>query len=189
MIDKMKSIRLQPGNAAPDFQAQRPEGGIVRLADYRGQRLLLIFVRHLGCLPCQEHLLEIEDRLSAIGRGGTRVLAVSFDALDQVREYRSLLNLSFPVAADTARVVYKAYGLTQASFLQTWHPKTLWRYLELLRKGRKLKHPKKGDDLSQLGADFIVDASGTISYAHYSVRPDDRPDIAEVVNAIVIEDR
>jgi len=188
VIDRMKSIRLQPGDAAPEFQAQLPEGGIVRLADYRGQQLLLIFVRHLACLPCQEHLFEVEERLSAIGQVGTRVLVVSFDALDQVREYRSLLNLSFPVAADTARVAYKAYGLTQASFLQTWHPKTLWRYLVLLRKGRKLQRPKKGDDLSQLGADFIVDASGTISYAHYSVRPDDRPDISEVVNATVIKD-
>lgn len=189
MIDKMQSTRLQPGDAAPEFQAQLPEGGIVRLADYRDQRLLLIFVRHLACLPCQEHLFEVEGRLSAIGRSGTRVLVVSFDAFDQVREYRSLLNLSFPVAADTARVAYKAYGLTQASFLQTWHPKTLWRYLVLLCKGRKFKRPKKGDDLSQLGADFIINANGIISYAHYSVRPDDRPAIAELVNATVMQDR
>ena len=189
MIDKMKSIRLHPGDAAPEFQVDLPEGGIVRLADYRGQRLLLIFVRHLACLPCQEHLFEVEDRLSMIGGDGIRVLVISFDALPRVREFRSLLNLSFPVAADTARAAYKAYGLTQASFLQTWHPKTLCRYLVLLRKGRRLQLPKKGDDLSQLGADFIVDANGTISYAHYSVRPDDRPDIAEVVNAIAIQDR
>ena len=72
---------------------------------------------------------------------------------------------------------------------QTWHPKTLWRYLVLLYKGRKFKRPKKGDDLSQLGADFVVDANGTISYVHYSVRPDDRPDIAEVIDAIAIQDR
>ncbi len=111
------------------------------------------------------------------------------DALPRVRDYRSPLNLSFPVAADTTRAAYKSYGLTQASFLQIWHPKTLWRYLVLLCKGRKLQRPKKGDDLSQLGADFIVDANGTISYAHYSVRPDDRPNIAEVVNAITIQDR
>ena len=189
MLDRAPLICLRPGDTAPEFQAQLPEGGIVRLADYRGQRLLLIFVRHLACLPCQEHLLGVEHQFSTINRGGTRILVISFDALDRVREYRSLLNLSLPIAADTARVAYMAYGLTQASFLQTWHPKTLWRYIMLLRKGRKLQWPKKGSDLSQLGADFVMDADGTISYAHYSERPDDRPDIAEVVTAVVIQDR
>ncbi len=29
----------------------------------------------------------------------------------------------------------------------------------------------------------------TIGYAHYSERPDDRPDIMEVVNAVVRQDR
>ena len=184
VIDKTPSIRLRPGDTAPDFQAQLLDGKVVRLADYRSQSLLLIFVRHLACLPCQEHLLEVEDRVSTIGRGDTRILVISFDALDQVREYRSRLNLSFPIAADIARSAYGAYGLGKASLLQTWHPRTLWRYFVLWRKGRKIQRPEKGSDLSQLGADFVVGVDGTISYAHYSERPDDRPDITEIVNAV-----
>ena len=35
----------------------------------------------------------------------------------------------------------------------------------------------------------MVDADGTLSYAPYSERPDDRPDIADVFNAVVIQDR
>ncbi len=189
MIDRTPSIRLRPGDTAPDFQARLLDGDIVRLADYCGQRLLLIFIRHLACLPCQEHLLEVEDRVSTLGKGGTRILVISFDTLEQVREYRSRLNLSFPIAADIARTAYDAYGLGKASFLRTWHPKTLWRYVTLWRKGRKIQRPGKGSDLSQLGADFVVDAHGTISYAHYSERPDDRPDIMEIVNAVVEQDR
>ncbi len=189
MFDRTPSIRLRPGDTAPDFQAQLLDGKIVRLADYRRQRLLLIFVRHLACLPCQEHLLEVEDRVSTIGRGDTRILVISFDALDQVREYRSRLNLSFPIAADITRTSYAAYGLGKASFLQTWHPRTLWRYFMLWRKGRKIQRPGKGSDLSQLGADFVVGVDGTISYAHYSERPDDRPHITEIINAVVNQDR
>jgi len=185
VIDRTLSIRLRPGDTAPDFQAQLLDGDIFRLADYRGQRLLLIFIRHLACLLCQEHLLEVEDRLSTLGNDGTRILVISFDALDQVSEYRSRLNLSFPIAADIARTAYGAYGLEKASFLRTWHPRTLWRYVTLWRRGRKIQRPGKGSDLSQLGADFVVDADGTISYAHYSERPDDRPDIMEIVNVVV----
>ena len=189
VIDRTPSIRLRPGDTAPDFQARLLDGGSVRLADYRGQRLLLIFVRHLACLPCQEHLLEVEDRVSTISRGGTRILVISFDALDQVREYRSRLNLSFPIAADIARTAYSAYGLGKASFLQTWHSRTLWRYFMLWRKGRKIQRPGKGSDLSQLGADFVVGVDGTISYAHYSERPDDRPHITKIINVAVNQDR
>ena len=189
MIDKTPSTCLRAGDMAPAFQAQLPEGGIVCLGDYRGQRLLLIFIRHLACLPCQEHLFEIEGRLSTLSKDGGRILVISFDTLDQIREYRAQLNLSFPIAGDTARAAYKAYGLTQASFLQAWHPKTLWRYVRLLSKGRKFQWPKRGSDLSQLGGDFVVDADGTIVYAHYSERPDDRPKIAEVTNAVVVQNR
>ncbi len=189
MNDRTPPIRLRPGDRAPDFQAQLTDGGTVRLADYRGKRLLLIFIRHLACLPCQEHLLEVEGRVSTIGKGGTRILVISFDALNQVREYHFKLNLSFRIAADIARTAYSAYGLGKASFRQTWHPRTLWRYVMLWRKGRKVQRPGKGSDLSQLGADFVVDADGIIQYAHYSERPDDRPDIMEIVNAVVKQDR
>jgi len=133
--------------------------------------------------------MEIEDRISAIGSGGARILVISFDTLDQVRDYRSRLNLGFPIAADVERTAYRAYGLIGASFLKTWHPKTLWRYVQLLRAGRNLQIPKKGSDLSQLGADFVVDTDGIIVYAHYSERPDDRPDVTEIVHAVVTQNR
>lgn len=185
MDDTATLNRLQPGDAAPGFRVQLADGGVAALDDYSGQRLLLVFVRHLACLPCQQHLHEIESELAAIRESGTRVLVISFDGLEEVRRYRSRLQVSFRVASDESRRAYRAYGLARASFLQTWHPKTLWRYVTLLRQGRKLQKPRKGSDLSQLGADFVVDASGRVAYAHYSERPDDRPAIAEVVRAVV----
>ncbi len=57
------------------------------------------------------------------------------------------------------------------------------------RKRRRLQRCRKASNLSQLRAGFMVDADPTIIYAHYSERPSDRPDIAEVVDAVVIQDR
>lgn len=188
VTDATTPDRLQPGDQAPEFQVQRADGGVARLADFHGQRLLLVFVRHLACLPCQEHLREVEGAIATIAATGVRVLVVSFDGINEVVRYASSLNLSFPVASDDSRAAYRAYGLTSASFWHTWHPKTLWRYVKLLRQGRKLQKPQKGSDLSQLGADFVVDVEGRVAYAHYSERPDDRPDIADVVQAAVGSD-
>ncbi len=51
---------VQPSDQAPRFP--------VSLADYRGYRLVLIFIRHFACLPCQEHLMEVQDSLSTHSR-------------------------------------------------------------------------------------------------------------------------
>jgi len=177
--------RLLPGENAPDFQVQLADGGVARLGDYSGRHLLLVFVRHLACLPCQQHLHEIESELAVIEGSGARILVISFDGHEEVRLYKSRLNVSFPVASDKSCAAYRAYGLSRASFLRTWHPKTLLRYVTLLRQGHQLQKPRKGSDLSQLGADIVVDADGRVKYVHYSERPDDRPAIADVVQAVI----
>ncbi len=51
---------LQPSDQAPAFP--------VSLADNCGHRLVLIFARHLACLPCQEHLMEVQESLSTHSR-------------------------------------------------------------------------------------------------------------------------
>ena len=143
----------------------------------------------LACLPCQAHLLEVQDSLPTISEQGAQVLVVAFDTVEQLEGYRSRLKLTFPVAADPERVAYEAYGLTQGSLLHIWHPKTLWRYVVLRLKGRKLQRPKKGDDLTQLGGDFVVNARGEVIFAHYSSRPDDRPEVAAIMDAVSTHSR
>jgi peroxiredoxin len=39
---------LKSGDRAPDFALTTVEGAPVTLGDYRGQPLLLVFLRHLG---------------------------------------------------------------------------------------------------------------------------------------------
>ena len=122
--------------------------------------------------------------LPAISGNGCKVLVISFDAAEKVSGYAASLELSLPVASDDSRAAYRAYGLASASLWNTWHPRTLWRYVKLLGRGRKLKRPEKGSDLSQLGADFVIGSDGDILYAHYSERPDDRPEIDEIFRAV-----
>ena len=40
--------KIKPGDLAPDFTLTTLEGQPVALSDYRGQPLLLVFLRHLG---------------------------------------------------------------------------------------------------------------------------------------------
>jgi peroxiredoxin len=42
---RMHSETLRPGDATPDFALPTAERSIVRLLDYRGQPLVLVFIR------------------------------------------------------------------------------------------------------------------------------------------------
>ena len=114
----------------------------------------------------------------------TAVLVVSFAPVDRLEEYRQYLELPFTIASDHDRLAYRAYGLTRGSLLQVWGPRVIWRYLNLVIRGRKLKRPEKGDDLSQLGGDFVVARDGSLLYRHISQSPADRPPVEDLLRAL-----
>jgi len=125
----------------------------------------------------------VRDRFQEIGRRAA-VLVVSFARADALAGYRDRLRLPFPIAADPRREAYRRYGLERASRLETWHPRTLWRYVVLTWRGMKLERPAAGEDLAQLGGDFVIDGEGRLCFAHLSRRPDDRPSVEALQAAL-----
>ena len=64
------------------------------------------------------------------------------------------------------------------------NPLVLGRYLLILLRGRLPMRPQKGDDLMQLGGDFVLDADRRLVYAHSSTEATDRPAVEELVKAV-----
>jgi hypothetical protein len=44
--------------------------------------------------------------------------------------------------------------------------------------------PAKGDDVLQLGGDFVLDANSRLRYAHPSCNPTDRPSAATLLQTL-----
>jgi peroxiredoxin len=112
-------IELQPvpvnepgllmGSPAPDFALSRPDGGAVRLADYRGQVVLLNFWA-TWCLPCRSEMPLIQQTYDDLGGQGFVALGVNFDeSAAAVISFAEELELDFPLLLDPGGEVQRLY--------------------------------------------------------------------------------
>ena len=118
------------------------------------------------------------DELEALN---TRVLVITFGSFPLAQAWLEETCTPFHLLLDSERVAYRAYRL-ERSFLRSWGPKTIWRYVRLLAAGRKWRGIQ--GDSAQLGGDFIVDTNGVIRLAYRSHDPTDRPSVAHLMKIL-----
>jgi hypothetical protein len=174
---------LAIGDALPDVALLSPDGDSVALGSIvRGRPAVLILMRHLGCLPCREHLLEVASRRAELG--DVRVLCVTFVEPPLLAAYERELALGgIEFFGDPGRALYGALGFGRASFARVWlHPAVLRRYATLIARGRR-PHPP-AQDVYQLGGDAVLDAGGRLRWVYASAGPEDRPEVDELLAAM-----
>lgn len=178
----MTHLRL--GELAPDFALTTVEGETITLHDVLGdgRSVVLVFLRHLGCLPCRAHVAELCARSETLAALDARVLVVSFGTLPAVQRWLSETCGEFRVGIDRDRSVYTAYGL-ERSFWRSRSLRTRWFYFRAWL-ARTPTHTSQGEDLSQLGGDFIVDPAGRLRLVHPSREPVDRPSVDQLIDVL-----
>ena len=130
----------------------------------------------------------MNDRFAEFERLGAEILVVSFADPGRLADHQTYLGLRFTVASDVERRAYRDYGLLTGSFFQVWHPKVILKYVSLAMRGMKPKMPYKDADLAQLGGDFVIGPDGRVAYAYTSTRPDDRPPVDDLLDALKAQD-
>lgn len=106
-------------------------------------------------------------------------MVISFGAEFWVKVWQEQTQAPFPLLLDQERQAYQAYGLEQ-SVMRSWGVKNLWYYAKAVLQGKRL-HDSHGEDTSQLGGDFIIDAGGILRYTHPSQEPTDRPAVEQLL--------
>lgn len=179
----MTHLRL--GEPAPDFALTTVEGEAITLHDVLadGRSAVLVFLRHLGCLPCRAHVTELCDRRAELAALNASVLIVSFGTLPAVQRWLAETCGEFRVGIDRDRSVYTAYGL-ERSFWRSRSLRTRWFYFRAWLAATPT-HTSQGEDLSQLGGDFIVDPSGRLRLVHPSREPVDRPSVDQIFDVLI----
>jgi thioredoxin-dependent peroxiredoxin len=140
------SVRLQPGDPAPDFDLPDDTGARVRLADLRGQRVVLYAFPAAMTPGCTTQACDFRDSLDALSGAGLTVIGISPDSPEKLATFRAREGLTFLLLSDQDRAVLTAYGAF----------------------GEKSLYGKVVTGV--IRSTFVIDAEGRIERAMYNVK-------------------
>jgi peroxiredoxin len=150
------STPLEPGVEAPPFALPDSTGTLVRLEDFRGAPVVLVFYPLDWSPGCSQQLDLYQQELAEFRSRGAELLAISVDSIYSHGAWAALRGISFPLLAD-------------------FHPKgevaqqySVWR----------------GRDGYSDRALFVVDGDGMIRYSTVAPRLDFVPDLDELLDAV-----
>ena len=144
---------IEAGQEAPDFTLPDQDGNEVTLSDLRGSPVVLYFYPKADTPGCTTQACGIRDRSSEYGTAGARVVGVSKDTVEDVREFADKYALDFTLLADADHQVAEAYG--------TWGEKSMYgkKYMGVTR------------------ATFIIDPDGKVVRVFPKVTPKTHDDV------------
>ena len=106
----MTTERLEEGNKAPAFTLLDQDGNKVKLADFKGQKVILYFFPAASTPGCTKEACDFNDNLNPFKDAGYTVLGISPDPVKKLKTFQVNQELNFPLLSDPELEVHKAYG-------------------------------------------------------------------------------
>jgi thioredoxin-dependent peroxiredoxin len=141
-----ESVRLEPGDKAPDFTLPDADGKPVSLSQFRGRKVIVYFYPAAMTPGCTTQACDFRDNLASLHATGFAVLGVSPDDPAKLAEFRKRDAITFPLLSDTDKKTLNAYGT----------------YGEKQRYGKTV--------IGVIRSTFVVDEDGKIERAMYGVK-------------------
>ncbi len=105
----MTDTQLKIGQPAPDFALKDENGHIVKLSDFRGQRVILYFYPEDDTSGCTTQACGFRDAYPKIEEKNAVVLGVSPDDEQSHTRFKTKYNLPFTLLVDSDHKVAEAY--------------------------------------------------------------------------------
>lgn len=138
-LDKLGPSNWQPFSA-PGLTCKDVDGKTVKLSDYRGKNVILIFYLNDACVHCVEQLVSINKRMAEFDAQDAVVLAVSSASPKKNRESVALAPLGFTLLSDSNHE-----GARRFSSYDDFEEMELHSTILIDRKG-KLRWKRTGGD-------------------------------------------
>lgn len=148
--------------------------------------VLLVFLRHFGCVFCRESLKEISKRRSSIESKGIKIVLVHMSDNTTAETYFKNFNLpGVDYISDPDCRYYAMFGLTKGSFSQLFGLKTWIRGFEVAVTKQILPTTSQiGDGFQMPGIFLLRDGKVIDQFVHKSVA--DKPDYDNFIHTCEI---
>ena len=140
------SVRLAPGDPAPDFTLPDADGTPVSLSSYRGRRVIVYFYPAAMTPGCTTQAVDFTAAAGELAEAGLDIIGISPDEPEKLLRFRDKEKLDITLVSDPDKTALKAYG--------AYGPKKLY--------GKEV--------IGVIRSTFIVDAEGRIERAAYNVK-------------------
>jgi peroxiredoxin Q/BCP len=102
---------LAAGDKAPDFDLPSDSGGQVRLADFKGRKLVLYFYPKDDTTGCTAEACGFRDAEASFRGAKTKVIGISKDSVASHDKFKKKYELPFTLASDKDGYVCEDYGV------------------------------------------------------------------------------
>jgi peroxiredoxin Q/BCP len=109
---------IDAGQRAPAFTLTAADGSKVRLADFKGQPVVVYFYPKDDTPGCTREACAFRDQHAELKKLGAAVLGVSADSVESHQQFRDKYDLNFPLLSDPDHQVADKYG--------AWREKSLY---------------------------------------------------------------
>ncbi len=169
-----------------NVELRDPAGEPHRLGDYWADRpVILVFLRHFGCLLCREHAAMLTQHYSEITAAGAEVVAVGTGNRHYAGAFVEDEQVPYPVLVDDQAEAAHAASVKKVDPVTLiLDPRSIKGALAARRAGFRVH--KSGKRVNQLGATFVLGPGSTVRYAHVDVHTADHAPIPEVLAALPV---
>ncbi|GIG65289.1 thioredoxin-dependent thiol peroxidase [Phytomonospora endophytica] len=140
------TVRLEPGDTAPDFTLPTDTGESLSLSSRKGRKVILYAYPNAMTPGCTKQACDFRDSLDSLSAAGYDVVGISPNDPAKLARFRERDGLTFPLVSDEDKAVLTAYGA----------------YGEKKNYGRVVQ--------GVIRSTFVIDEDGKIEQAQYNVR-------------------
>jgi peroxiredoxin len=155
-------MKIEVGQTAPDFMLYDSDKNKVKLSDYKGKNVVLLFFPLAFTSTCTKELCGVRDNLGQYNDANAQVFGISVDSVYVLNKFKEEQRLNFPLLSDFNKDVSESYG-------------SIYETFSLDMKG-----------VSKRSA-FVIDKDQKVRYAEVLEKAGDLPnfgDIKDTLNSI-----
>jgi peroxiredoxin len=154
-----------------------------RLGDLWADRpVVLVFLRHFGCLHCREHAVDLASEYADLKAQGTELVAIGTGSTRYAAAFVRDESIPYLVLVDDDAEAANAAAVIVASWYRLLHPSTWKKTVDTWKRGHRIH--KAGRRVTQLGATFVIGPGDNVRYSHVDDDSTDHAPVPDILAAV-----